>query len=60
MQYIQRLVRNEEHSGSKSLFFGLLALSLPTQVLLHWSMQGTTYYVPQFSIFVCTPCSGVQ
>lgn len=23
-------------------------------------MQGTTYYVPQFSIFVCTPCSGFQ
>jgi len=23
-------------------------------------LQGTTYYVPQFSTFVCTPCSGVQ
>jgi hypothetical protein len=23
-------------------------------------LQGTTYYVPQFSIFVCTQCSGIQ
>jgi hypothetical protein len=22
--------------------------------------QGTTYYVPALSIFVCTPCSGIQ
>ncbi len=21
---------------------------------------GTTYYIPQFSVFVCTTCSGVQ
>lgn len=44
-------------SASVDVHTRLLMLTALSRLCL---LQGTTYYVPQFSIFVCTQCSGIQ